>query len=55
MYSVVQRVGVGGQHAFVFVHPEYNYSLTAPVKNAIDYLHHEWRRTPVTFVSCGGI
>ena len=29
----------------VFVTPEYNYGLTAPLKNAIDYLHFEWQHT----------
>ncbi len=41
--------------AFVFVMPEYNYSLTAPLKNAIDFLHQEWQYKPVGFVSYGGI
>lgn len=41
--------------AFVFVMPEYNYGYTAPLKNAIDYLHEEWRRKPASFVSYGGI
>ena len=41
--------------AFAFVMPEYNYSLTAPLKNAIDYLHNEWQYRPVGFVSYGGI
>lgn len=41
--------------AFVFVTPEYNYGLTAPLKNAIDYLNHEWRYKPVGFVSYGGV
>jgi NAD(P)H-dependent FMN reductase len=41
--------------AFVFVTPEYNYGYPAPLKNAIDYLHHEWRHKPVGFVSYGGV
>ncbi|NNM97815.1 MAG: NAD(P)H-dependent oxidoreductase [Candidatus Dormibacteraeota bacterium] len=41
--------------AFVFVVPEYNYGLTAPVKNAIDYLQVEWQYKPIGFVSYGGV
>ncbi|MDH6464252.1 NAD(P)H-dependent FMN reductase [Micromonospora sp. A200] len=39
--------------AFVFVMPEYNYGFNAPLKNAIDFLYHEWRYKPVGFVSYG--
>lgn len=41
--------------AVVFVTPEYNYSMTGPTKNAIDYLFVEWGRKPVGFVSYGGM
>jgi NAD(P)H-dependent FMN reductase len=41
--------------AFVFVHPEYNHSYNAALKNAIDFLHHEWAHKPVGFVSYGGV
>jgi NAD(P)H-dependent FMN reductase len=41
--------------AFVFVMPEYNFGISAPLKNAIDYLHHEWHDKPVGFVSYGGV
>ena len=41
--------------AFIFVTPEYNYGVIAPLKNAIDYLHAEWQHKPVGFVSYGGI
>jgi NAD(P)H-dependent FMN reductase len=37
------------------VMPEYNFGINAPLKNAIDYLHHEWHDKPVAFVSYGGI
>jgi NAD(P)H-dependent FMN reductase len=41
--------------AIVFVTPEYNYGYPAAIKNAIDYLHQEWRDKPVGFVSYGGV
>ncbi len=41
--------------AFVFVTAEYNHSYTAPLKNAIDYLLHEWSYKPVGFISYGGV
>jgi NAD(P)H-dependent FMN reductase len=39
----------------VFVTPEYNYGYPATIKNAIDFLHREWRDKPVGFVSYGGV
>ncbi|MFL1378230.1 NADPH-dependent FMN reductase [Nocardiopsis protaetiae] len=44
---------VDSADAFVFVMPEYNHSFTAPLKNAVDFLFHEWRRKPVGFVGYG--
>jgi NAD(P)H-dependent FMN reductase len=41
--------------AFVFVVPESNYGFNAATKNAIDYLHTEWKGKPVGFVSYGGV
>jgi NAD(P)H-dependent FMN reductase len=46
---------VDAADTFVFVMPEYNFGFTAPLKNAIDYLNHEWRYKPVGLVSYGGI
>jgi NAD(P)H-dependent FMN reductase len=46
---------VDSADAIVFVTAEYNHSFTAPLKNAIDYLHHEWRHKPLGFVSYGGV
>lgn len=41
--------------AFVFVTPEYNHGIPAPLKNAIDFLHHEWLYKPAGIVSYGGL
>jgi len=41
--------------AFIFVIPEYNYGFNAAIKNAIDYLNHEWKYKPVGFASYGGV
>src|SRR4051812_34597225 len=46
---------VDAADAFVFVTPEYNHGFSAPLKNAIDFLHQEWERKPVGFVSYGGV
>ncbi len=46
---------VGAADAFVFVTPEYNHSYPASLKNAVDYLHQEWRHKPLGFVSYGGL
>jgi NAD(P)H-dependent FMN reductase len=46
---------VAAADAVVLVCAEYNYGYTAALKNALDYLHHEWRYKPVGFVSYGGV
>ncbi|TDP96503.1 NADPH-dependent FMN reductase [Labedaea rhizosphaerae] len=46
---------VASADAYVFVMPEYNYGFTAPLKNAIDYLHVEWAYKPVGLVTYGGV
>ncbi len=40
--------------AFVFVTPEYDYSMPASLLNALQLLYHEWTYKPVGFVSYGG-
>jgi NAD(P)H-dependent FMN reductase len=46
---------VAAADAFAFVTPEYNHGYNAPLKNAIDYLIHEWAYKPLGFVSYGGV
>jgi NAD(P)H-dependent FMN reductase len=46
---------VDAADAFVFAMPEYNHGFNAPLKNALDYLHHEWQHKPLGFVSYGGV
>ena len=46
---------VDAADAIVFVTAEYNYGYPAALKNAIDYLHHEWVYKALGFVSYGGV
>ena len=40
--------------AYVFVTPEYNHATSGALKNAIDFLYHEWTNKAAGFVSYGG-
>ena len=40
--------------AYVFVTPEYNHAISGALKNAIDFLYHEWVNKAAGFVSYGG-
>ncbi|MFF3211269.1 NADPH-dependent FMN reductase [Streptomyces sp. NPDC002886] len=42
---------VDSADAFLFVLPMYNGGFTAPFKNAIDFLHREWRGKPAGLLS----
>ena len=46
---------IAAADAFVFVTPEYNHGYSAPLKNAIDFLYHEWLHKPAGVVSYGGL
>lgn len=39
--------------AFIFVTPEYNHGTSGALKNAIDYLFHEWGNKSAGFVGYG--
>ncbi|MFL5307093.1 MAG: NADPH-dependent FMN reductase [Polyangia bacterium] len=45
---------VSAADAFLFVTPEYNYSMPPALLNALDYLVREWAYKPAAFVSYGG-
>ena len=45
---------VSALDAFVFVTPQYNWGIPAGLKNAIDYLFHEWHGKPAMIVTYGG-
>jgi NAD(P)H-dependent FMN reductase len=38
---------------YVFVTPEYNHGLAGVLKNAIDFLDHEWTDKAAGFIGCG--
>lgn len=44
---------VNDADGFIIVTPEYNHSVPAELKNAIDSLNDEWTNKPVAFVSYG--
>jgi NAD(P)H-dependent FMN reductase len=46
---------VGELDAFVFVTGEYNHSIPAALKNALDYVYAEFNRKPAAFVAYGGV
>jgi NAD(P)H-dependent FMN reductase len=41
--------------AYVFVTPEYNHATSAALKNAIDFLYHEWVNKAAGFIAYGGV
>ena len=46
---------IGESDGFIIVTPEYNRSVPAPLKNALDYVSKEWKGKPVMTVSYGYI
>ncbi|MGG7508761.1 NADPH-dependent FMN reductase [Plantibacter sp. YIM 135249] len=54
-HTIAWSERVDSADAFLFVTPEYNYSYAPAVKNALDYLMHEWGRKPVGIASYGGV
>ncbi|WP_020496262.1 NADPH-dependent FMN reductase [Sciscionella marina] len=44
---------VQSYHGFLFVFPQYNWGYPGVLKNALDYLYHEWRDRPASLVTYG--
>ena len=44
---------VSRSDAFVFVVPEYNHGFTGDLKNALDFLFHEWAYKPAGIIAYG--
>ncbi|HXH27134.1 MAG TPA: NAD(P)H-dependent oxidoreductase [Candidatus Acidoferrum sp.] len=44
---------INAADGFVFIVPEYNYSFSPVLKNAIDFLWHEWNDKPVSYLGYG--
>jgi NAD(P)H-dependent FMN reductase len=44
---------VDAHAGFLFVFPQYNWGYPAPLKNALDFLYHEWAAKPASFVTYG--
>jgi NAD(P)H-dependent FMN reductase len=54
-HTIAWSERVKAADAVIFVTPEYNYSYSPALKNAIDYLNAEWWRKPYGMVSYGGV
>ena len=54
-HTIAWSERVDAADAIILISPEYNHSYSPVLKNAIDYLAHEWRKKPVGFVSYGGV
>src|SRR5882757_6041683 len=46
---------IAGFDAYVFVTPEYNHATSGALKNAIDFLYHEWVKKAAGFIGYGGV
>jgi NAD(P)H-dependent FMN reductase len=40
---------------YIFVTAEYNWSITAALKNALDYAYNEWNKKPAAYVGYGAV
>jgi NAD(P)H-dependent FMN reductase len=53
-HTIAWSERVTAADAVIVVMPEYNHSTSPVLKNAFDYLHDEWWRKPIGYVSYGG-
>jgi NAD(P)H-dependent FMN reductase len=53
--AVAWQQTLAGFDGFIFVVAEYNHSLTAVLKNALDQAYVEWAHKPFTAIGYGGV
>jgi NAD(P)H-dependent FMN reductase len=53
--AVRWQQAVGKFDGYIFVVAEYNHSITAVLKNALDQAYKEWNRKPFTAIGYGGV
>lgn len=46
---------VGSFDGYIFITAEYNRSITAALKNALDYAYPEWAKKPAAYVGYGSV
>ncbi len=54
-HTIAWSEAVDSADAFLIVSPEYNFAMTPPLKNALDYLFAEWAYKPVGLITYGGM
>ncbi|WP_338888630.1 NAD(P)H-dependent oxidoreductase [Rhodococcus sovatensis] len=52
-HTIRWSAAIDSYDGYIFVTPEYNHGPPGVLKNAIDYLYHEWRDKSVGFVGYG--
>src|SRR5919106_240032 len=53
-HTKVWSAKIASFDGYVFVTPEYNHGTSGALKNAIDFLYHEWTNKAAGFVGYGG-
>jgi NAD(P)H-dependent FMN reductase len=53
-HTFAWSAAIDSADALIIVTPEYNSAIPAPLKNALDFLHAEWRDKALGTVSYGG-
>jgi NAD(P)H-dependent FMN reductase len=55
LHTLAWAAKIDAFDAFVFVAPEYNHGIPGALKNAIDFLFHEWNNKAAGFVGYGSV